>query len=86
MRWLVLQKRDGRFLLMLWLDAESYDRKAARAIDVLPCPVTVDFGRSVASVKTYTPTISESMLQELTAVSNVRLQVPDHLMIVEIIL
>jgi hypothetical protein len=83
LRWLALQKRDKRFMLMLWLDANSYDREAAAAVEVASCPVTVDFGRSIASLTVYTPTISDAKLQELAAASNIKLEVPDHLMIVE---
>ena len=85
-RWLALQKRDGRFLVLLWLDAASYDRKAAAANDVPPSPVTLDFGRSIASLKTYAPTISNAVVQELTAVSSASLEVPDHVMVAEIVL
>jgi hypothetical protein len=86
LRSLVLQKRDKRFMLMLWLDVDSYDRRTAAAIDVPPCQVTVDFGWSVASLKAHTPTLADAKPKELTAVSSVTLAVPDHLMLVEITL
>jgi hypothetical protein len=86
LRSLVLQKRDKRFILMLWLDAASYDRQATAAVAVSPRPVTVDFGRSIASLKIYTPTVSDAMIAEQTAVSNIKLDVPDHVMLVEIAL
>jgi hypothetical protein len=83
-RSVLLQKRDGRFLLLLWQDAESYDRTAATAREIQPSRVQVDFGRSVASVAIYTPTMSASMQHELKTVTSATLDIPDHLVVAEL--
>jgi hypothetical protein len=84
-RSLLLQKRDGRYFLLMWLDAWSYDRKTASATDIAPAPVSLEFGTTVKSVKIHAPTLSSDVQQELTNVSNMGLDVPDHVVVAEIV-
>ncbi len=81
-----LQKRDGRFMLLLWQDVESYSRAATTAIEVPPVAVAIDFGgKRIASLTQYTPTLSASAVQTKVGVTNVSLSVPDHLQVLEIV-
>ena len=84
-RWQLLAKSDGRFLLMLWHDAESYSRKERRAMEVAPSPVSIDFGGKVSSLRVFMPTLAEEPQQELSTAASLKLELPDHLTIVEIV-
>jgi hypothetical protein len=80
-------KRDGRFILMLWQDAESYNRRATKAVDVPLQTVKLDFrGRTAASVKVYAPTISEAAVSTVEQIADMRVDVPDHVLALEITL
>lgn len=82
-RYQLFHKRDGRLLLMLWQDAESYDRQAAAAKTVKAKPVSLDFGRSVEAMRLFAPTISGDVQREMKAAQAIELQVPDHLYVLE---
>lgn len=79
-----LQKRNGRFLLLIWQDVDSYDRAAEEAKAVPPSNIQVEFGRSVGSVAVYAPTISDAVVQELRGASVLSLDIPDHVLVVEV--
>lgn len=79
----LFQKRNGHHLLMVWQDAESYDRRNASAIKVDPAPAVLDLGGRSANIRTYMPLESGSVLNETTAAS-IELAIPDHLLIVEV--
>lgn len=46
LRQLLLQKRDGTFVLLLWRDVSSYDRNTGTALDVAPKTVNVVLSRT----------------------------------------
>jgi hypothetical protein len=81
---LLFQKRDGRFLLMLWQDAESFDRATAAAVAIDPLPVAISFGRKIGTVRTFFPTFGETVQGEISNVSDATFEVPDHVCVLEL--
>lgn len=86
LRSLVLHKRDGRLLLLLWRDEDSYDRNTRMVARVLPQPAMLDFGgRQIGSLRLYMPSLSDMPLEERSAIISAGLQISDDLLIAEII-
>lgn len=84
LRSLALHKRDGRSLLLLWCDADSYDRRARNPVRIAPQPATVDFGgRRIGSLRLYMPTRSGMPVEERSGITSAGLQVTDDLLIAE---
>jgi len=82
---LLLQKRDGRYYLVIWNDKSSWDRKEKVAIDLPLRPVTIALHSPVDKATVYHPTYSESPKKTLTKPTRIDLDVPDHLVIIELI-
>lgn len=91
----LLQKRDGRYILALWQDAESFDNSnRTNGTDLLPPSVSigVHLARSATSVRVFTPFFSDRAgkgqlpVAEYVDVSAFSLSVPDHVVLVEITL
>jgi len=72
----LLQKLDGRFYLVLWLEVQSSDGPTSQG-------VTVNFGAPV-SVTRYQPSQGMGGTSMGASVTNVNLQVPDEPVILEI--
>lgn len=81
---LLLQKRDGRFWLVLFQEAVSFDAKAHRDLSVSAAGVTLALGRPAASVRVFRPGQSVEPLLSREAISELKLDVPDEVMLVEI--
>jgi hypothetical protein len=74
---LLLQKRDGTFYLVLWLELPSTDATTAQR-------VTVGFAHAVDSVSVYLPNQSPSTTAIYTDVKRVSLSVPDSPVVLQI--
>jgi hypothetical protein len=57
LRQVLLQKRDGRFLLLLWREASVYDRVAKKPLTVTPAKLSVELA-SPATVSQYRPSVA----------------------------
>lgn len=80
----LLQKRDGRFYLVLWQEVSSYDTGANRNLSVSGRKVTLTLNQKIVSAKTYLPTNSVDRVREYTNPKSLVLNVPDHVLIVEL--
>jgi hypothetical protein len=82
----LLQKRDGRYELLLWLEVRSWDPKSRTPIEVQPQTVTLSLPPGIGSAKLYafTPdwTLAASALQLNGGTARVR--VTDAISIVEL--
>jgi hypothetical protein len=82
----LLQKRDGRYELLLWLEVRSWDPKSRTAIDVQPQTVTLSLPAGIASGKLYafTPdwTLASTPLQLHGGTASIR--VTDAISVVEL--
>lgn len=91
LRQALLQRRDGRFYLVLWQGVRSskdvaVDRDAA---DVEPprVPVTVTLGTKITSARIFEPSFSTAPLRSYSdgkGLAALAVQVPDHLLAIEL--
>ena len=80
----LLQKRDGKFYLVLWQEKSSYDLSRKRDISVPARKVTLTLNQRTRAAATYLPRASTSPVKEYSAPKQLTLSVPDHPLIVEI--
>ena len=91
LRWLLFERRDGRFLLALWRNARSYETPAGwrsgevgRTLNVWAAPVTVRLAAPAERVAVYLPSQSAEPVETTGAASAVDLGVRDEVVVVEI--
>jgi hypothetical protein len=83
---LLLQKSNGEFDLILWQEVASYD--PSREVDIVNAPQTavLTLGRKARSVTLYEPTAQAEPLQTYGDLSELQLSIPDHPLVVKIVL
>lgn len=81
---MVLQKRDGRFYLVLWQNQKSYDLQARSNITVSDRAAHLTLSTSARTIKVYDPLRSASAVSSYSDVGNVPLEIGDWPLIVEI--
>ncbi|MCG8365391.1 MAG: hypothetical protein MJA27_18935, partial [Pseudanabaenales cyanobacterium] len=83
---LLLQKRDGRFLLVLWNDVDNWDETADKPIYHNDVSVTLELQQPMGRIRTYRPlTNGVAPLKTYSNTNQVTLQTPDHPLVVELI-
>lgn len=88
----LLQKRNGTFYLILWQPVRSFDKDNNVDLDPPEIPLALALARA-ANVSVYRPTpinrtdpaAALKPVQTLAGASSVELQVPDHVLVVEIV-
>lgn len=92
----LLQKSNGRWWLIVWLDEVSYNRSSTIDTSVVPnvpgfgnyaytATINIQLDRSVTSVKQYTPYVNQTSSTLITSASLISgLVVPDHPLLLEI--
>lgn len=80
----LLQKRDGRFYLVLWQEAVNYDIKTKQDVAVPDAPVTLTFAHPIQQARLFRPNRGTSPLVDYAAPRLLSLAVPDELLVVEI--
>jgi hypothetical protein len=85
-RRLLLEKADGRRFLVLWQDKLSYDKVAKRDIAVAPKTIDLGFDRPVTKATVYLPLNGIAPRQTVTNARVVTLSVPDHPVVVEVVM
>jgi hypothetical protein len=79
----LLEKRDGRFYLILWQEVSSFDLAAKR--DLSPSAKRVTLALSTpATFRVFTPVLSPSVTQQVQGTS-LQVEVADHPIVVEIV-
>jgi hypothetical protein len=78
----LMQKSDGRFLISLWNDVDSYDRKTFVDINPAPVQVSLSFAKS-ANFRSITPVLGWEWI-DLAAGDHVAIPVPDHPIVLEV--
>jgi hypothetical protein len=89
----LVQKKNGVFYLVLWQEVESWDREARKDLHPTPRPVKLTFNTAVAKVRSYLPTglgladpgDGTRPVDVYVDPVAVPLDVPDELLIVEIV-
>jgi hypothetical protein len=82
-RQMLLQKRDGRFYLVLWNDVSVYDVGAKHDISNAAANVTVTFGTQPRSINRYQPYLGSAPTY-VTSAKSITVAVPDHPVVLEI--
>ncbi|MGF1635373.1 MAG: hypothetical protein ACFCVE_16115 [Phycisphaerae bacterium] len=83
LRRLLFQKRDGRFYLVLWQDAVSYDVQTGKDVTVEPQQVQLTLP-AAADVASYLPSESREAQQHAAGVRKLTVAVPDHPLVLEV--
>jgi hypothetical protein len=81
---LALQKSGGTTDLVIWREADIWDHRNAREVNVAAKTVHVDLDRTVDYVDVYDPMNGTAPQQHLTNVDELTIQVRDHPIILEI--
>lgn len=79
----LLQKRDGRFYLVLWQETSSYDLVRKLESQVADRPLTLRLTRA-AEVRLFLPLTSPNPTRDSPGITSLALSVPDSPLIVEI--
>lgn len=79
----LMQKRNGKYLLTLWQDVESYDRNAFKDISVPAKDATIRFAKPMAKVQGFKPLGGTAAILDQANVSTVTAPVTDELFVLE---
>lgn len=79
----LLQKRDGRFYLVLWVEKPGYDIDTRQEIPVPEQRVNLTLNQPIQQAATYRPNNSAAPTGQYTAPTQLALDVPDHPLVVE---
>ncbi|MBD2101122.1 hypothetical protein [Leptolyngbya sp. FACHB-261] len=80
----LLQKRDGTFYLLLWLEAPSFDRIRNRAFTVRSEPITLTLNQKIKDVVIYSDIDTTNPGQQYRMPQQLRLNVPDYPLVVKL--
>ncbi|HWE02492.1 MAG TPA: hypothetical protein VG326_08770 [Tepidisphaeraceae bacterium] len=82
---LLLQKRDGRFYVLLWNETPCYDAVKRTEIAVAPLKITVKISQDVKRVTTYLPSgHGTTVVESFDHPAAIAVDLSDELLIVEI--
>ena len=80
----LLQKRDGRFYLILWQEVSSYDNPNQRDITVPTQRVTINLNAQFRKATTYLPSVQAGQVAQYTDPRQLTVDVPDHALVIEL--
>ncbi len=80
----LLQKGNRDFYLILWQEVPAFDTQK-RDLAVLDRPITLTLGTRIRFAAAYRPLISDRALAVWSSPTSLRLQVPDHPLIIKLI-
>jgi hypothetical protein len=80
----LLQKRNGKFYLILWQEVSSFDLETKRDIVVSAQPITINLKTPMVAAAIYQPLLSIKPIQQWSNPQKLNLTVPDHPLIVEL--
>jgi hypothetical protein len=82
---LLLQKKDGRFVLVLWNETLIWDRATAKPLTSPPAHVGLDFGETAKRVEIYDPLAPAAEPHKIHRdVRQLTVEIPDHVILLEI--
>jgi hypothetical protein len=82
----MFQKSDGRYLLAIWNDAQSWDRSTLKAETIPARTVRLGLEREAATIRRHLPTSSASATTLASKVHEIDMAVPDEIAVYEITL
>jgi hypothetical protein len=80
----LLQKRDGRFYLILWQEISSFNLQTKQDISNPNEPVTISFANTPQNINVYFPMNSAAASQKFQKTQKINVAVPDHPVILEL--
>ncbi len=81
---LLLQKKDGRFVLALWNETPIWNRATGTPLESPPANVGLDLGTNASRIDVYDPLVSATPLASHRDVRTLDVAVPDHPILLEI--
>ena len=81
---IAFEKSSGTYDIAVWNEPQIWNEATGTEIVAASTPVTVQFGRTYASVEVFDPLVSATAISTLTNVSSVRISVTDHPLIVQV--
>ena len=81
---LLLQKKDGRFVLALWNETPIWNREKGIPLTSAPASVELDLGTQVSRVDVYDPLVSATPGASHRDLRQLTVDVPDHVILLEI--
>jgi hypothetical protein len=84
-RSLLFQKRDGRFYLVLWQSASSYDVESRRDIEPPGRPLTIRLDNTASRAKVYEPLLGSDPVGEFSGKAVLPVVVHDHPLVIEVV-
>ncbi len=80
----LLQKRDGRFYLILWQEISSFDVEAKQDISNAAEPMAISFTNPPKNINVYFPMNSAAASQTVQNTQQINVAVPDHPVVLEV--
>ncbi len=81
---LLMQKKDGRFVLALWNEVPFWDRATGKPVNSDPIRTLVDFGKTASVVSVYDPLTGTAPTLTQRNIWQTTVDVPDHPVFVEV--
>jgi hypothetical protein len=81
---LLLQKKDGRFVLALWNETPIWNREKGKPLTSPPASVELDLGAQVSRIDVYDPLVSATPGASHRDLRQLTVDVPDHVILLEI--
>lgn len=79
-----LQKQDGKFYLILWLEKAGYNVDTKKWLEVPSQKVTLTLNTDISEATIYVPNDSSSFKSSQTYPKQLDIDVPDHPVVVEL--
>jgi hypothetical protein len=80
----LLQKREGRFYLVLWLEVPAYNPNTEQSLSVPTQRVRLKLDTPIEGAKTYLPNSSTAPTKRYAKPTQLALEVPDYPLVVEL--
>ena len=82
LHWLILQKRNGAFYLILWNDVQNYD--GTKNLVHTDITIVLTFTTKIKKAFQYLPLESASAKSEVANPASLNISVPDHPLVLEL--
>ncbi|MFC0399812.1 calcium-binding protein [Paraburkholderia rhizosphaerae] len=81
---MLMQKKDGRFVLAMWNEVPFWNRETGKPIDSPAVKVPLEFGKTARVVNVYDPLAGTAPTVTQRNVAQMTIDVPDHVVLVEV--
>jgi hypothetical protein len=81
----LLRKRNGAYYLAIWQEVPSYDTRTKTDLDVPDEKEDLSFQKPFRRILLYDPLKGADPIQTWNKAENVEIEVPDHVLILELL-